>query len=524
MKVCSTQQMKEIDHRAVAAFGLSDVVVQENAGLAAYDVLLRETAEPSRRVVILCGIGAKGGAGLVMARRLHAQGVRVLVFVAGDPGSYHGASLASFEAARRCGIDWEGYREAETLRRAIHGCTAIVDALLEADLSEDVRAEVVEIIEIINASSCPVFSIDIPSGVCGDTGRVRGTAVHAQATLALGLPKLGSVTPPGASRCGRLYVSHLTYPPALLDAPEVSTALVHPAPLPPRSPHGHKGSFGDTLFVAGAAGYFGAPAFSALASLRAGAGYARLACPRGIAPTLASLAPEIVFLPQVETDTGSIAHDNLDSLLSWAEQVDFTVVGPGLSLEPRTQQLVRDFVPRAATPLLIDGDALTAVAEHPQLVRERSAPTVLTPHPGEMARLLDVSPKEVLADPFGSAFRGAKRFNAVVVFKSARTIVAHPDGHATVNTSGNDGMGTAGSGDVLTGTIAAAHGLGLSFGDAVTTGVFLHGLAGDLAMEKLGADGMTARSVLDHLPEAVRVYREDFERVVRTCRWAATVV
>lgn len=524
MKVCSVQEMKEIDRRAAAAFGLADTITQENAGLAVYDVLLREVGEALRRVVIVCGTGPKGGAGLVTARRLHAHGVRTLVFVVGDPSTFHGAALAAFETARRCGVDWQGCGDREALRRALHGCSAIIDAMVEADVHDDADADVAGVIEVLNASSCPLLSIDVPSGVCGDTGRVRGSAVKARATVALGLPKRGSVTPPGSSRCGRLYVSHLTYPPALREAPEVQVALLTPSPLPERSPHGHKGTFGDTLFVAGAAGYFGAPAFSALASLRAGAGYARLACPRGIAPTLASLAPEVVFLPQDETEAGSIAHHNLDSLIGWTEKVDFTVLGPGLSLDDSTQDLVRDLVARAGSPLLVDGDGITAIAEHPNLVRDRKAPTVLTPHPGEMARLLGVSAKDVIGNPFESAFEGAKRFGAVVVLKGARTVVAHPDGHAAVNTSGNDGMGTAGSGDVLTGAIAAAHGLGLSFGEAVETGVFLHGFAGDVAMDRCGADGMTARSVLDALPEAVRLFREDFERVVRTRRWAVTVV
>ena len=524
MKVCSLHEMQDINRRAIAELGMSEAIVMENAGLAAFDVLQHHGNGACKRVVILCGTGNTGGAGLVAARRLHASDAHVKVFILGDPSRMHELSRTNLELASRCGVAWQRYDGAETLRRALHGCDTVVDALLGPDLQRDVTGEEAEAITVINRARCSILSLDVPSGVCGDTGQVRGLAIEADMTLAFGLPKRGNVMPPGASRCGRLFVSYLTYPPQLRSTPELAVELVRPAPLPPRSPHGHKGSFGDTVFVAGAANYFGAPSFAAMACLRAGGGYARLACPRSIAPSLASLAPEVVFVPQAETDSGSLARDNLTELLSLANQADFVVVGPGLSLHPETLQLVRELAQGITRPLLIDGDGLTAIAEHPELIRERAALTVVTPHPGEMGRLLGLPTRDILADPIGAALRGATQLQADVVLKGAHTVVAQPNGRASINTTGNDGMGTAGSGDVLTGTIAAMHGLGLPFHDAVATGVFLHGLAGDLAKQELGADGMTARDILAHLPDAVRQHRERYEELITRYRGVCAVV
>ncbi len=496
----------------------------ENAGSAAHEVLRMHVLPASGRVSVMCGTGENGGDGLVLARRLHAAGVPVRVLVVGDPEGFHDLARDHYRTATQCGVPCVPVSDREEFERRIHGSGAIVDAIVGTEIDGEASELTAAAIDAINRASRPVLSLDVPSGVCPDTGRVRGAAVRADWTVAFGAPKRGTVVPPGSSHAGKLYVSHLTYPPDLQGAMEGEAAIVHPAPLPPRSPHGHKGSFGDTLFIAGAASYFGAPAFASLASLRAGAGYARLACPKSLAPTLATLAPEVVFVPQAETDEGTLAAGNHDGLVQWARQVDFVVMGPGLSLHAETQQLVRRLVPDIHAPLLLDGDGLTAIAGHADLLRERAAVTVLTPHPGEMARLIEVSPRQVVGDPIESAMAGADRYGAIVVLKGARSIVAHPGRQATINTTGNDGMGTAGSGDVLTGTIAAVAGLGLPVEEAVATGVFLHGLAGDLAMAHRGADGMTARDILDGLPEALDAYRNRYEEIVRDHRGAVAVV
>ncbi len=504
MKVCSIDEMHAIQARAQTEIGLPPAILRETAAIAACRVLQRDPDLPSAvPAVVVCGPGPKGTTGLAVARQLRSNGKDVRVLSIRTGNGVPDDQREAFEVASRCGVPCA---ELDDLGRELVASGVVVDALAEP--GQEVTAPIAHAIDTIVDTDLPVLSLIIPSGVCGDTGRVASSAIRARATLAFGLPLRGNLIPPGASRNGRLYVTPMSLPPHIIDQEGISVELVRPDPLPPRSAHGHKGTFGDTLFIAGAGTYFGAPGLAAMGSLRSGAGYARLACPASMVPTLAAFAPEVVFVPQRETETASLALDNAPALVSLANQVGFVVLGPGLSLHPDTQALVRDILVPITQPVLLDGDGLSAIAGHVDLLQRRQGPTVMTPHPGELARLLGTSTKLVLDNPIESARQAASRSRAIVVLKGFHSIVALPSGHVTINTSGNDGMGTAGSGDVLTGTIAAMSGLGLSLAGAVRTGVFLHGLAGDLAASEVGADGMTARDILDHLPHAVRTYRQ----------------
>ena len=515
MKVSSVEQMRRLDQTAVDTFGIPFEVLMENAGLAAAFVLQQELDLSGKRVVVVCGPGNNGGDGFVVARKLRASRRHVHVFVLGDPTRYTGAARTNFLALTKSGARIDLNPEPHELDLALAHCHAAVDALLGTGITRDVSGPFADAIAAFNRCGRPILSLDIPSGICGNTGAVRGAAVRAAITVTFGLPKRGNLLYPGAAYGGRLFLSPISFPPALQDTDEIDVHVSMPTRLPPRPAHGHKGTFGDALFVAGAAGYFGAPALSAAAMLRAGGGYARLAAPRSITPALASIAHELVFLPQDETPDGAVALRNLDSLVERSRTVDFVVVGPGLSLQTETQELVRRLASSLNKPLLIDGDGLTAVAGAMEVLAARTAPTVLTPHAGEMSRLLGVTSSEVLADPIAAVRRAAAEAHAHVVLKGAHSLIATPDGAVFINTSGNAGMATAGSGDVLAGTIAAMAGLGLPIEHAVRTGVFVHGLAGDLASKSIGQDGVIARDILEHLPEATRMLRERFDEVSR---------
>jgi NAD(P)H-hydrate epimerase len=270
---------------------------------------------------------------------------------------------------------------------------------------------------------------------------------------------------------------------------------------------GHKGTFGDSLFVAGAGSYYGAPYFSALACMKAGGGYVRLATPASVAAVVAARAGELVFLPQEETASHSIAAANREGLLNVASKMDFVVIGPGTSLDEETQNLLRELVAQVEKPLLVDGDGITAVSRAADVVRRRNAPTVLTPHVGEFARLTGLDTATIEQDRVGALCQATADLQAVIVLKGAHSLIGYPDGRVYINLSGNSGMATAGSGDVLTGTIAGMAGLGLAFDDAVRMGVFVHGVAGDVAAEAKGEDGMTAQDILEALPQAMRMCR-----------------
>jgi NAD(P)H-hydrate epimerase len=281
---------------------------------------------------------------------------------------------------------------------------------------------------------------------------------------------------------------------------------------------------GEALFIAGAAGYFGAPYFSALSFLKAGGGYSRLAAPQSMVSFIAQKGSEIVFVPQMETSAGSVALANKSRLIELSEKMDMVVIGPGLSLDPETRQLVCELVKTIKRPVLIDGDGITAVAGDLKIIKKRKAPTVLTPHLGEMSRITGKSVREISRQKIAVLQATVQELGAMIVLKGAHSLIGLPDERVFINLSGNSGMATAGSGDVLTGTIAAMSGLGLPLEDAVRKGVFMHGFAGDLAAAEKGEDGITAQDILDYLPLAMKCDREGLEEPFRSCYAGPTVI
>jgi len=508
MKVATTEEMRAMDRYAIETLGISDEILMENAGIAAACALAGEMEIAGRRFAVFCGGGNNGGDGFVVARKIHSGGGIVKVFLLADRNRYKGAARKNLDRLLNLAVDVRPVESVEDVRSYILHSHAIVDAIFGTGLDRDVEGLPREVIELINASGKPVLSLDIPSGVNGDTGNLMGKAIRATATVTFGLPKRGNLLYPGFLCGGKLYVTHISFPPELYDSETIRVEVNDPPPLPGRAPWGHKGDFGDVLFVAGAAGYYGAPAFSALSFLKAGGGYSRLAAPASVVPGLAAQAGEIVFVPQRETASGSIALRNRAALLELAGKVDLVVLGPGLSLAEETQKLVRELAAKIEKPVLIDGDGLTAVAKNSRFLKKRRYETVLTPHAGEMARITGKSVDAIEKDPVGILRETAAALDSIVVLKGAHTLIGFPDGRVFVNMSGNPGMATAGSGDVLTGAIGAMFGLGLPLQEAVRAGVFIHGLAGDIAAAGKGEDGITARDIMEGLPRAVAMVRE----------------
>jgi ADP-dependent NAD(P)H-hydrate dehydratase / NAD(P)H-hydrate epimerase len=514
MKVSSVEQMRGMDRRASEEFGIPEELLMENAGRASFEVLSREFGIAGRRYALFCGIGNNGGDGLVVARHILAASGTPRVFLIGDPGRFRGAAATNLQIIRRLPIEVIPVADVAALRTAVAHSDGVVDALFGTGLDREVCGPYREAIDLINGSGRPVLSLDIPSGVNGDTGEVMGAAVRADHTVTFGLPKRGNLLYPGFDLCGSLHVCSLSFPPALTEDDELGVEINGFIPLPPREPTAHKGSVGDVLIVAGAAAYYGAPYFSAMSFLKAGGGYARLAAPRSMTPFLATRGSEIVFVPQAETPEGSLSLSNLEALLALAGRADMAVVGPGLSLTGETQALVRELAAAIERPLLLDGDGITALAGQPEIIRERRGPTVLTPHPGEMARLTGRSVAEIERGRIACLEAACRDLRAWIVLKGAHSLIGTPEGHVFINLSGNAGMATAGAGDVLTGTIAAMSGLGLPIEEAVRKGVFIHGLAGDLAAADKGADGITAQDILNYLPYAMKQDREGIDEAL----------
>ena len=513
MKVSRAAEMRNLDSRATSDFGISEELLMENAGEAAYFVILKEFGVKGKKFVIFCGAGNNGGDGFVIARKIHSTGGEVQVFLLGDGSNLKGAAKKNLDIISTMPIEVSALKSVEQAKEAISACDAIVDAMLGTGLSREVGGICRDVIQLINKSEKKVFSIDIPSGVNGDTGQVMGSAVRSDYTITYGLPKIGNMLYPGFDLCGKLYVSHISFPPSLYNAESIKVEVNELVELPQREKDTYKGSYGKALFIAGSSNYLGAPYFSALSFLKAGGGLSYLATPESIAPFLASKGGEIVLIPQKETDSGSLALGNREELVEFSRRVDMVVIGPGVSLNEETQALVRELVKEIEVPLLIDGDGITAIASEAGIIKERKAETILTPHSGEMSRLANMEVDEVNRDKINVLQKTASALNAIIVFKGAHSLIGYPDERVYINTSGNPGMATAGSGDALTGAVAAMHGLGLPLREAVRMGVFMHGLSGDLAACEKGEDGITAQDILDYLPQAVMYYRQDFEEL-----------
>ncbi len=509
MKLSTVAQMRSFDVMAIQDFSIPEIVLMENAGVAAVQVLKSHVSLTGKRILVVCGPGNNGGDGLVVARQLASYHADVSVLFLNPPETYRGVSRENFDMICKIGIPfWTASNDIEQALTRLRESDLIVDAIFGTGLSREPENSYAQFIAAINASNKPVLSLDIPSGVNGDTGSVPGEAIQATWTVTFGLPKIGNLLFPGYRYVGKLFVSSISFPKQITSHQDLFCEINLPPPCPKRNETGHKGTFGQALFIAGAASYYGAPYLSAYAFLKSGGGYSRLAAPLSVIKQIAAKSSELVFLPQKETTNGSLSLENLDALSEIANHQDFVVLGPGVSLESETQELIRKLFLTIEKPVLLDGDGITALSSEMGLLDKRKAPTILTPHIGEMARVLHLAAKD-LPDNLPQLVRDfCRRWNVTLVLKGAHSIIGKSDGNLFVNMSGNSGMATAGSGDVLTGVIAAMYGLGMKLDDAVCKGVFMHGFAGDLAAKTVGEDGMTAGDILKYLPIAMKYDRK----------------
>jgi hydroxyethylthiazole kinase-like uncharacterized protein yjeF len=511
MKVSTVEEMRNLDREAIEKFKIPDAILMENAGQAVYFVIHNEFGIKGKRFIIFCGIGNNGGDGFVVARKLFSNGGLVTVFLLGDSEKLTGCAKVNLDILSTLPIHVERLTSVKQATSSLLSCDAVVDAIFGTGLTRDISGIYKQVIELINESGATVFSVDIPSGVNGDTGQIMGDAVRADYTITFGLPKLGNLLFPGFDLGGKLYVTHISFPPSLYNTDTIKIETNNSLRIPERGNDTHKGNYGKALFIAGSSQYLGAPYFSALSFLKAGGGLSYLASPESITNFLANKGSEIIFAPQKETDKGSLSIKAKGQLLEFSEKVDVVVMGPGLSLHDETQELVRQLAAIINKPLIIDGDGITAVSKDINIIKKRKEPTILTPHFGEMSRITRIDIGEITKNKVPIVSKTCKELNATLILKGAHTLICYPDEHIFINMSGNPGMATAGSGDVLVGTIAAMFGIGFSIQESARMGVFIHGLAGDLAMRDIGEDGIIAGDIMNYLAEAVSHCRQHFE-------------
>ena len=528
MKVLTAAQMREADRLTTERFGVPSLQLMENAGASVVAFLQVQFPDlPGRKIVVLCGKGNNGGDGLVVARLLKRLGCHPSVFLFAAPEAVHGDAAVNLkrwqESAGELHVvcresDWEAARS------ALPAADLVVDALLGTGLSGPVEGLLGAVIEFVNQRPrrVQVVAVDIPSGLASDAADFGGPVVRADSTVTFTAPKLGQLVSRDCDRVGKLVVREIGTPRQLLDEdPQLNLHWLEAGefrslPLR-RRPDAHKGDYGHALIVEGSRGKTGAAVLAGWAALRVGAGLVTVATPDDVLPIVASGLPELMTAPLLGTEAGSISLRNLDygRFAELAKDKSVLAMGPGLSTHQETQQFVRTVVADCPLPVVLDADGLNAFAGRADALAARKAPALaLTPHPGEMARLLGCTTKEVQSKRLEIALQAATRWRAFVVLKGYRTVVATPDGRAFINSTGNAGMATGGTGDVLTGMLA---GLTAQFGvdhweRILGFGVYLHGLAGDLAAARVGEAPLIASDLIAALPQAFEQVRSELER------------
>lgn len=516
MKVVTPAEMREIDARAIRRHRIPALFLMENAGRAvaehAVAMLGGRAIGGPHRVCAICGPGNNGGDGMVAARLLREQGAEVSVFLLGRVAGLRGAARASHRRLTATGqavTEVAGERGLAILRGALAGSGLAIDAIYGTGFRGTPDRIAAAAIAAINGAGSAVLAVDVPSGIDGATGAAAGGAVKARCTVTLGLAKTGLFFYPGRACAGEVVVADIGFPPQLLDgAAETIESRDAAALLPRRAPDAHKGSCGAVLVLAGSAGFTGAAALASTAALRSGAGLVQLGVPESLHDVMAAKLTEVIVRPLPETRTRTVSAQALDRIRALASRADSLAIGPGLSTHAETVDLVQRLVPALQAPSVIDADGLNALALRPELLSAAKAPLVLTPHCGELARLMGSEVAAIRADPLAAARAAAGRFRQVVVLKGGPTVIAEPAGRAWINTTGNPGMATAGAGDVLTGLVAGLLAQGVPAVQAAVLGVHLHGLAGDLAAEELTEYCLLAGDIIDHLPDAFKQLTE----------------
>lgn len=512
MNLVTAAQMQSLDRRTITEAHVPSSVLMERAGEGVVTHLEQQYGPVrGKTIAIFCGKGNNGGDGLVVARLLHRRRALVHVFLLAPPADLSRDAAGMYRrfvrTAARTAV--KPFHSADQVRALVASCDFVIDALLGTGISSAVTGHYRDAIDLINDVHRPVIAVDIPSGIHADSGAVLGRAVRASMTVTFGLPKLGLMVGPGIDHAGIVQIVDIGIPPAYIEAIDSRIVLLTRkaviATLPPRQPSSHKGTFGHAGIIAGSVGKTGAAALAAKAALRVGAGLVTVATPSSINDVLEAKLLEAMTVPMPETKARTLARSSLDRVVTFMQARTAVAIGPGLSTHPETVELIQSLMKHLERPTVLDADALNALTGRTALLTECKTPPIITPHPGEMARLeVGATTQSVNADRIGTAQRFSRERGVFVVLKGARTVLARPDGLVAVCPTGNPGMATAGTGDVLTGMVVGLLAQGLSPWDASCTAAYVHGYAGDLASRQLGQAGMLASDLIAQIPYALQ--------------------
>ena len=515
MKIVTSKQMHQFDKKVIGQYGVPGIVLMENAAIQiANEIRKKYSPLAGARVSVVCGKGNNGGDGIAVARHLSTMDrADVTIWLAEPMDQATPDTAINLMIARNYGIAVETISEIDWFVAHLAASSVVVDAVLGTGISGDPRPAAAAAIDAINRSGRPVVSVDLPSGLDADTGIPGNPTVQASLTVTLAMSKLGLCLYPGFTLAGETVVADIGFPKQFEDDPEIRTIAADRGQiaqwLPERSGNrdSNKGKFGNIAIVAGSPGFLGSSCLAAEAAARSGAGLVSLVVPESIFQAAMMRAPEEIMTHALKASPAGTFAPGVESALEFVSKRTSVAFGCGAGFDSDVRAFAQEFIPQCEKPMVIDADALTMLSLEPDhgaaLVRSREHPTILTPHPGEMARLLGISTGDVQADRLKAVRDAAELFNAVVVLKGQATLVAAPDGRLAVNTTGNPGMATGGSGDVLTGVAATLISQIDDPWQAAVASVYLHGLAGDIAARELGIAGIIATDIAVRLPASI---------------------
>ncbi|MDH5509779.1 MAG: NAD(P)H-hydrate dehydratase [Nitrospinota bacterium] len=511
IKVVTAEQMRGIDERTINEKKIPGLILMENAGSSVAAAVVEKFGEVfDLSVSVFAGKGNNGGDGFVAARRLVNMGADVTVFLVAEKKDMKGdaaVNMAAFEAMGGAIKEITEERHLNNFRIKFMHSAIMVDALLGTGLSSAPRGMSGRMIHVINEAGAYKVAVDVPSGMDSDRGQIPGDCVWADVTVTLGLPKVGLLTYPARARAGKLVIADISFPSIVVAESPCAAFLLEESDIrnrmPQRGVDSRKGSYGHLAMACGSVGMGGTAAMAGQAALRIGAGLVTAAAPEKMAGVYETSVPEMMSLPLPQTPGGAIAEEAAEIFIKFTEGKTAALLGPGLRTDQSTARFIRKVLVGTKIPLVLDADGLNMIASDISVISERKAPTILTPHPGEMARLTGKSIADIQADRLGEAEALAKATGAVVVLKGAGTIIAGPEGPPRINLTGNHGLAKGGSGDVLAGMIAGLLAQGTASTAAAEAAVWLHGRCADIYAEDHDPRTMLPMEIIGLIPRAV---------------------
>jgi hydroxyethylthiazole kinase-like uncharacterized protein yjeF len=509
MKLVNSSQMRNLDKKTIEKVGIPGVELMEKAGRGCAEVALEMLGgiAKGKKVLIFCGRGNNGGDGFVIGRYLKKWGGKVSFFLCADKKEVKGDAKTNLDRVKKLKIPIKEILQSKDIPQKLEA-DLIVDALFGTGFQGEITGYIAEVINLINSSKIPVLAVDIPSGLNADTGEFSTICIQAQRTVTMGLPKIGQFFFPGKSFCGKTTVVDIGIPSNLICEEDIDLNLITPQEvkklLPQRRGDAYKGDCGKVFLLAGSTGLTGSAALASLSCLKAGAGMALLGIPQSLNSIMEVKVTEVMTKPLPDVKKKGVLAlrglGEINILMKWANCL---AIGPGLGQHFETIELVQRLIKRIDLPTVMDADGLNALAKDVSILKQRNFSLILTPHIGELSRMNKIPIEEIAKDRIKYAKNFSEEYNCFLVFKGAPTIVAEPSGQVYVNSTGNPGMATAGSGDVLTGIIVGFLAQGLTPLDSAIAGVYIHGLAGDLACEEKGVMGLVASDIMEKIPEAI---------------------